>query len=253
MCYDQLMSIENEKDLEALRKVGRIVAACLKFMHESLEPGMTTAELDAIGKAFLEKHGAIPAPKHFYQFPGTTCISVNHAVAHGLPGEEKLKAGDLVNIDVSAMLDGYVADTGGSAVVPPVKPLYQRLLVAARDAMNNGIREARADAPVRNIGKAMEATARRRGFTVLENLGSHGVGRTLHEEPGYIQGYFDPKDQRRLKKGMVITVEPFVSNGATWAEEKGDGWTLFTPGKYCAQFEHTIVVTDGAPLILTRA
>lgn len=253
MRYNGTMSIENEKDLESLRRVGRVVAACLKTMHEALEPGMTTAELDAIGKAFLEAHGAIPAPKHFYKFPGTTCISVNHNVAHGLPGEEKLKAGDLVNIDVSAMLDGYVADTGGSAAVPPIKPLYQRLLVAARDAMNNGIREARDGAPVRNIGKAMEATARRRGFTVIENLGSHGVGRSLHEDPGFIQGYFDPRDQRRLKKGMVITVEPFVSNGATWTEEAADGWTLFTPGKYAAQFEHTIVVTEGAPLIMTRA
>jgi methionyl aminopeptidase len=170
-----------------------------------------------------------------------------------VPGNNKIEAGDLVNIDVSAMLDGYVADTGGSAVVPPTKPLYQRLLTAARDAMNNGIREATAGAPVRNIGKAIEATARRRGFTVIENLGSHGVGRTLHEEPGFIQGYFDPKDQRRLTKGLVITVEPFVSNGARWTDEAADGWTLFTPKHYVAQFEHTIVVTDGAPLILTRA
>lgn len=245
------MSIENEKDLESLKRIGKVVAACLRHMQEQLEPGMTTAELDAIGAEYLAARGAIPAPRHFYNFPGATCISVNHEVAHGIPGRRQLAAGDLVNIDVSAMLDGYVADTGGSALVPPERLALKRLLQATKDAMYAGIAEARDGAPLRNIGKAIQRTARARGFTVIENLGSHGVGRSLHEEPGFIQGYFDPHDQRRLKKGMVITVEPFLSNGARRVDEAKDGWTLFTPGKFAAQFEHTLVVTDGEPILLT--
>ena len=246
------MSIQTAEELEALRRIGQIVGACLKYMGSQLEPGMKTSELDALGAAFLAERGARPAPKLFYGFPGVTCISVNEAVAHGIPGDLRLQRGDLVNIDVSAELNGFVADTGGSFIVPPQNTLKTRLLSTARAAMHAGIREARHNAPLRNIGKAMEKTAVKNGFTVIENLGSHGVGRSLHEEPGFIQGYHDPKDRRVLEKGMVITVEPFVSNGGFWAEEAGDGWTLITPGRFSAQFEHTIVVTDGAPIILTN-
>jgi methionyl aminopeptidase len=247
------MSIETAEELEALKKVGQVVGACLKFMGASIEPGIKTSELDAIGAAFLEQHGARSAPKFFYGFPGHTCISINEAVAHGIPGEQRIVSGDLVNIDVSAEMNGFVADTGGSFAVGPVSPFKTRLLATAKSAMLAGVAQARHDAPLSNIGKAMEKEARKRGFTVIENLGSHGVGRKLHEEPGFIPGYFDPKDKRRLTKGMVITVEPFVSNGAHWAEDAGDGWTLLTPKRYSAQYEHTIVVTDGAPLVLTRA
>jgi methionyl aminopeptidase len=247
------MSIETAEELEALSKIGHIVGACLKHMGESIEPGMKTSELDALGAKFLEQQGARSAPKFFYGFPGHTCISLNEAVAHGIPGEARIQNGDLVNIDVSAEMDGFVADTGGSFAVGPVGPMKTRLLAAAKAAMLAGVSQARHDAPLANIGKVMEKEARKRGFTVIENLGSHGVGRKLHEEPGFIPGYWDPKDKRRLTKGMVITVEPFVSNGAFWAEDAGDGWTLVTPKRFSAQYEHTIVVTDGAPLVLTRA
>lgn len=247
------MSIETAEELEALKKVGHVVAACLKHMGAAMEPGMKTSELDALGAIFLEKHGARSAPKFFYGFPGHTCISINEAVAHGLPGDRRIENGDLVNIDVSAEMNGFVADTGGSFAMGPVSPLKTRLLAAAKAAMLAGVAQARHDAPLNNIGRAMEKEARKRGFSVIENLGSHGVGRKLHEEPGFIQGYNDPKDKRRLSKGMVITVEPFVSNGAFWAEDAGDGWTLLTPNRFSAQYEHTIVVTDGEPLVLTRA
>jgi methionyl aminopeptidase len=246
------MSIQTEADLIALKRIGKIVASCLKFMGEHIQPGITTAELDAIGAKFLLDAGARAAPRLFYGFPATTCISVNDVAAHGIPGAYALKAGDLVNIDVSAELGGFVADTGGSFTVTTANTFQRRLLTTAKLARDAGIAQARAGAPLRYIGKAMESTARKHGFTVIENLGSHGVGRALHEEPGFIPGYHDPKDRRVLEKGMVITVEPFVSNGASWAEDGGDGWALLTPGRFSAQFEHTIVITDGAPLILTH-
>jgi methionyl aminopeptidase len=246
------MSINSDKDLESLRKIGRIVARCLQHMHSKLEPGMTTGELDAIGGTFLEAHGAKSAPRITYNFPGNTCISVNEEAAHGIPGSRILQAGDLVNIDVSAELDGYFADTGGSAIIPPASKLQLQICGAAKQALENAMLEARAGAKINRIGYAIELEAVRNGFTVIENLGSHGVGRALHEEPKFIAGYYDKRDKRTLRENQVITIEPFVSSGARQVFDKGDGWTLMTkPGIYTAQFEHTLVITKGKPLIMT--
>lgn len=246
------MSINSEKDLEGLRKIGRIVARCLHLMQSKLEPGMTTAELDAIGGQFLASHGARSAPQLTYNFPGFTCISVNEEAAHGIPGSRVLRAGDLVNIDVSAELDGYFADTGGSAVIPPESKLYLQICAVAKQALENAMLEARAGAKLNRIGFAIEAEAVKNGLTVIENLGSHGVGRALHEEPGFIPGYYDKRDKRVLRENQVITIEPFISSGAREVFENGDGWTLMTsPGVFTAQYEHTMVITKGKPLIMT--
>lgn len=246
------MSINSEKDLEGLRKIGKIVARCLQYMHSKLEPGITTRELDELGGAFLASHGARSAPKLTYNFPGFTCISVNEEAAHGIPGTKIIKAGDLVNIDVSAELGGFFADTGGSAMVPPEKKIHQQVCAVARKALENALLEARAGAKLNRIGFAIESEAFRNGLTVIENIGSHGVGRALHEEPGFIPGYYDKKDRRILKENQVITIEPFISSGAREVFENGDGWTLVTnPGIFTAQYEHTIVITKGKPLIMT--
>lgn len=248
------MSINSEKDLEGLRKVGRIVARCLRHMQSHLEPGITTGELDAIGGAFLAAHGARSAPKLTYNFPGHTCISVNEEAAHGIPGAKVLKAGDLVNIDVSAELEGYFADTGGSAIIPPEAKLHQRICAVAKSALERAMGEARAGAELNKIGYAIESEAVKNGFTVIQNLGSHGVGRALHEEPGFIAGFYDKRDKRVLKKNQVITIEPFISSGAREVFDSGDGWTLVTQtGTFTAQYEHTIVITEGRPLIMTLA
>lgn len=246
------MSINSEKDLESLRKIGKIVARCLQYMQSKLEPGITTGELDTLGGAFLEKHGARSAPKLTYNFPGFTCISVNEEAAHGIPGAKVIKAGDLVNIDVSAELDGYFADTGGSAIVPPESKLHLQICAVAKRALENAMLEARAGARLNRIGFAIESEAVKNGMTVIENLGSHGVGRALHEEPGFIPGYFDKKDKRVLQENQVITIEPFISSGAHEVLDAGDGWTLITkPGIFTAQYEHTLVITKGKPLIMT--
>lgn len=246
------MSIESEKDLIALRKIGRIVANCLQTMGRALEPGMTTRELDEVGRKYLEFHGAKSAPILTYNFPGTTCISVNEQVAHGIPGAKVLAAADLVNIDVSAELDGYFADTGGSFIIPPESNLKRNLCIATKRALDLAIDEARAGRPLNGIGRAIETHARKNNLTVIENIGSHGVGRALHEEPGFIPGYYDPKDKRILRENQVITIEPFLSTGAREVFEIGDGWTLATDKKYLtAQYEHTMVITKGRPLIMT--
>jgi methionyl aminopeptidase len=208
------MSISSQKDFESLRIIGKIVARCLQFMQSKLEPGITTAELDLLGGQFLELHGARSAPRLTYNFPGFTCISVNEEAAHGIPGSKIIKAGDLVNIDVSAELEGYFADTGGSAIVPPESKLHLKLCSVAKNALKNAMSEARAGAKVNQIGRAIETEALRNGFTVIENLGSHGVGRALHEEPEFIAGYYEKRDRRVLRENQVITIEPFISSGA---------------------------------------
>lgn len=246
------MVIGGPKDIEALFRIGKIVANCLKYMAGEIRPGMTTAELDRLGAAFLKKAGARSAPRVVYEFPGDTCISVNEEAAHGVPGERVLLDGDLVNIDVSAELDGYFADTGGSFPCGVVDPALRQLCDATREALAAAIREARAGRKISRIGRAIETVARDGGYSVIRNLGSHGVGRGLHEEPKFIAGYFDKQDRRLLERGMVITIEPFLSTGCDWVEEGEDGWTLSSaPGERHAQYEHTMAITDGEPILFT--
>ncbi len=246
------MTIETEDDLNALKRIGRIVADCLQLMSRSLEPGMTTKEVDDLGRRFLEGHGARSAPELTYEFPGATCISVGHEIAHGIPGARKLAAGELVNIDVSAELDGYFADTGGSFAVPPISPTQKAVCRGTREALANAMKAARAGRPLNVIGKAIEQTAAKHKLTIIRNLGSHGVGRALHEEPGFIAPYYDARDKRQLTGGLVITIEPFLSNGATEVTDGDDGWTLKTHRRFTsAQYEHTMVITKGMPLIMT--
>jgi methionyl aminopeptidase len=213
---------------------------------------MSTRELDALGERWLAEHGARSAPRLTYDFPGATCISINEEAAHGIPGNRVIRAGDVLNVDVSAELDGYFADTGGTVVVPPTNPQKTRLCHATRTALAEATKQARAGQPISGIGAAIERTAKAYGFKIIENLGSHGVGRALHEEPEHIAGYFDPADKRLLKEGMVITIEPFLSTKSRIVKETSDGWTLAgAPGNLSAQYEHTMIITKGAPIVVT--
>ncbi|MDM4768758.1 type I methionyl aminopeptidase [Solimonas sp. SE-A11] len=246
------MTIESEHDIAGLRRIGSIVSQVLQRMLEAAEPGMTTRELDALGAALLAGQGARSAPQLAYDFPGATCISLNEEAAHGIPGERVIRAGDMLNIDVSAELDGYFADTGGTRAIPPGSPLKTRLCQATQSALAEAMKVARAGQPINSIGAAIERVARQHGFRVIENLASHGVGRALHEEPVDILGYHNPRDRRLLKEGMVITIEPFLSTRSRTVREATDGWTLMAaPGNLSAQYEHTMIITLGSPLVMT--
>jgi len=248
------VTIGSEDELEKLRAAGRLVARTLKAMGEALEPGVTTAQLDALGRAMLERDGARSAPELTYGFPGATCISVGPDVAHGVPGERRIEAGDLINIDVSAELDGFFADTGASFAVPPVAPRVERLCRDGRRALWSGIRAVRPGAPLNACGRAIEGFARRNGYTLVRNLASHGVGSALHEDPTEIPTWDEPRDRRRITEGLVFTLEPFLSLGADWVEEAADGWTLRPPGgQPTVQYEHTLVATRRGPVVLTLA
>jgi methionyl aminopeptidase len=248
------VTIETEQDLVALQELGRIVAFTLKEMIRLAEPGMTTLELDRVGQRLLEKFEANSAPKLTYDFPGYTCISINEEAAHGIPGPRVIQAGDMVNIDVSAEKNGYFADTGGTFVVPPSTPLKDRLLHSTRLALSAACHYSRAGRPLNGIGKSIEKVAKRKRFKIIENLSGHGVGRGLHEEPTDITGYFNPRDKRVLKEGQVIAIEPFLSTKSRSVTEQDDGWTLTgQKGNLSAQFEHSIVITRGKPIVLTMA
>ena len=246
------MTVENQDDINGVMNAGRVVARVRDAMLRAIEPGMTTAELDELGAELLNHFGARSAPRVTYNFPGATCISVNEEAAHGIPGDRIIQAGDIVNVDVSAELAGYYADTGGTIVVPPVAKFKARLCHAAELALKHAIAEARAGAQINRIGKAIQRTAKSHGFKVIRNLAGHGIGRSLHEEPGGIVGYFDRADTRRLQLGQVIAIEPFLSTKSTHVTEAEDGWTLIGhPENHSAQYEHTIIVTRGAPLVAT--
>ena len=246
------MSVDGEHDVEGLKCAGAAVAEARDTMANSLEAGMTTADLDAIGRSVLERHGARSAPQLAYQFPATTCISVNDELAHGIPSKKRvIRDGDLVNIDVSAELDGYWADTGASFAVGTVSRKASALLWATRRALEEAMTEARAGAALHNIGRAVERRAKRSGFHVIRDLCGHGVGRNIHEEPN-VSNTFRRSDRMRLWEGLVITIEPFLTTGATHVVEDDDGWTLRTPdGSVGAQFEHTMIITRGAPIVVT--
>lgn len=245
------MTITREDELEALKAIGKIVANTLATMGRAIEPGMTTLELDALGAALLEKEGAVSAPRDVYNFPGATCISVNEEVAHGIPGPRVLHQGDLVNIDVSASKDGFFADTGATFRMGWVEPSLETLCRDGQKAMQIGINEVRAGRPLGNIGNAIGKFAEKRGYTLIRNLASHGVGRSLHEEPKEIATWPN-RDRRRIAKGLVLTVEPFLSKGGLWADEGDDGWTLYSsPSAATVQYEHTLVATEKGSIIVT--
>jgi methionyl aminopeptidase len=248
------MTIGNEDQLEKLRHVGHVVAATMKAMAAAMAPGMTTRELDALGRALLEREGARPAPESTYGFPGATCISVSPAIAHGIPGDQVLRAGDLVNIDVSADIDGFFADTGGSFAIAPVPEKIGRLCRDGKRAMWNGIKAVKTGAHLNEIGRAIQTFADKNRYTLIRNLASHGVGSALHEEPGEIATWFEPLDRRRIQEGLVFTIEPFLSTGSSLAVDGADDWTLFADGGHATvQYEHTLVATRRGAVVLTMA
>jgi methionyl aminopeptidase len=248
------MTISNATELERLRAIGRIVAQVLEAMGKAIEPGMTTAELDRLGETLLDRAGARSAPRADYGFPGATCISINEEVAHGIPGPRVIGAGDLVNIDVSAEMDGFYGDTGASFAVPPVDAAVKALCRDGRRAMWAGIRAVRAGRPLNEIGRSIEAFSAKKGYTLIRNLASHGVGRSLHEEPKEIATWYDQDDRRVMEEGSVFTIEPFLSTRSQWVDTGDDGWTLtMLDGGRAVQYEHTVVATRSGPLVLTVA
>jgi len=248
------MSITTEAELAGMKKISEAVAFTLKEMRKFARPGMSTKELDDYGGQILNDLGAKSAPYLTYGFPGWTCISVDNEFCHGIPSEKRiLQEGDLINIDVSAELDGFWSDNGGSFVIGADVNEHQKLIDASKDILHKAIHNIKGGVRISDIGFLIETEAKRRGYKVIKNLTGHGVGRSLHEAPHEIANYRDRFNQTRFKKNSVVAIETFISTASTYAETLKDGWTMVgNKGGFMAQHEHTIVVTEGKPIILTE-
>jgi methionyl aminopeptidase len=248
------MSITKEIELTGMKRVSQAVALALKEMRSYAKPGLTTKELDDFGAKILSGFGAQSAPRMAYGFPGWTCISLNNEIAHGIPSNKKiLKEGDLINIDVSAVLDGFWSDNGGSFVIGMDHNNHQPLVETSKQILRKAISFIKGGIRISDIGRLIDSEAKKAGYKVIRNLTGHGIGRSLHEEPMEIANYQDKYNLTRFKKNSVVAIETFISTTSTIANTQKDGWTLLgNRGGFVAQHEHTIVVTDKDPLVLTE-
>jgi methionyl aminopeptidase len=248
------MSITREAELIGMQKASEAVAFTLKEMTAYARPGMSTKQLDNYGGTILAYFGAHSAPYLSYKFPGYTCISVNNEFCHGIPSDKRiLQEGDLVNIDVSAELNGFWSDNGGSFVLGADLNGHQKLIDASKQILHKAIYNIRGGVRISDIGQLIETEAKKRGYKVVKNLTGHGIGRSLHEEPSEIANYRDRFNKTRFRKNSVVAIETFITTTSSYAETLRDGWTMVgNKGGYMAQHEHTIVVTDGRPLVLTE-
>lgn len=247
------MSITNESELIGMQKASEAVACTLKKMKDYARPGMSTKQLDEYGAQILAEYGAKSAPFLTYGFPGWTCISVNNEFCHGIPSETRiLQEGDLINIDVSAELDGFWSDNGCSFIIGEDVNQHQKLVDASKQILQKAIDHIKGGVRIADIGHLIETEAKKRGYKVIRNLAGHGVGRSLHEAPSEILNYKDRFNMARFSKNSVVAIETFITTDSTYAETLNDGWTMVgNKGGYMAQHEHTIMVTDGKPLVLT--
>lgn len=247
------MSITKESELLGMQKISEVVGTTLKLMREYAKVGMSTKELDEYGGSILKSYGAKSAPFATYGFPGYSCISVNKEAAHGIPSDKKiLKEGDLINIDVSAELNGFWSDNGGSFVLGKDIHNHQPLVDASKHILQKAIQNIKGGVKIAEIGHLIETEAKRSGFKVLKNLAGHGVGRSLHEKPENILNYRVKSNRERFQKNTTVAIETFISTTSSYAVELNDGWTLVgNRGGYVTQHEQTILITDNAPVILT--
>jgi methionyl aminopeptidase len=247
------MSIDGPHELEGMQAAGAVVRLMLEAMRAEVRAGISTAELDEVGAGVMRQHGAQSAPAMVYGFPGVNCISVNDEAVHGIPGPRALQAGDLVKLDVTIEKDGFMADAAVTVPVGDVTEERQNLIACAERAFAKAMLVARAGFRVWEIGQAVEREVRRSGFAVIRELAGHGIGRTIHEAPR-VPNYADARDNQVLTEGLVITVEPIIAAGSGKVFVAPDKWTMITADhRASAHYEHTIVITKGAPMVLTAA
>jgi len=248
-----VMSVDTPEQLEGLRRAGRVVAATIAALHDAVAPGVTTRELDDLAAETFAAAGARSGPILTYRYPGSVCLSVDDEVVHGVPGPRRLGEGQLITLDVAAELDGYHADAATTVAVGEPASRARRLVDSARAALNAGIRAAQPGATLRDVGEAVERVTTARGFSVVRQLTGHGIGRRMHEHPT-VYNWPAPAAGLRLREGMVFTIEPMIVAGAPAIALDRDGWTVRTvDGALSAHEEHTIMVSEGGPVVLTAA
>jgi methionyl aminopeptidase len=247
-----MITIKSEREIELMRASGKLAAKCLREMGALVKEGNTPMMIDKACREFTDKHKAVCAPLNYKGYPSHLCVSVNNVVCHGIPNDRPFKKGDIVNLDVTPILDGYHGDTNATFIVGEVKPEVKRLVDTAYESMWAGIRQVRPGNTVGDIGHAIQKMVEGRGFSVVVEYCGHGIGRIFHEDP-VIMHVGRPKHGVILKAGMTFTIEPMINMGksATRLDEE-DGWTVYTAdGSLSAQFEHTVLVTANGVEVLT--
>jgi methionyl aminopeptidase len=250
-----VIQLKSQREIEIMAAGGRILADTVKLMEQSVKPGMTTAQLDAIAEDFIRSHpGAVPSFKGLYNFPASICSSINNEIVHGIPSKKRmLNEGDVVSIDVGVQFEGYHTDSATTVAVGKVSEESERLLRVTREALDAGVQAARPGNHLGDIGAAVQEIVERAGFSVVRDLVGHGIGTGFHEEP-QVPNYGKPNRGIRLVPGLTIAIEPMVNVGKPGIRTMPDKWTVVTvDGKRSAHFEHTVAITENGPRILTAA
>lgn len=243
--------IHDDESLVRLRHACRVAAEVLLVAGEAVAPGVTTDEIDAVAHAAYVERGAYPSDLHYSGFTKSVCTSVNGVVCHGIPDDRRLREGDIVNVDVTAFIDGMHGDTSATFIVGTIDQPTLALVETTREATLRGIAAVRAGEPLRRIGEAIEPFARSRGFAVVREYGGHGIGQTFHAAP-HIHHHIERGDDELFQIGMSFTIEPMLLSGGATFTQANDGWTEHTDDAMpSAQFEHTVVVTPAGAEILT--
>lgn len=248
--------VKSEKEIELISESCKIVADVLKYIGDFVKPGTTTSELDKIVEEFILSRGGEPAFKGYgtkkKKFPASICASVNEVVVHGIPNGVVLNEGDILSVDVGVRKNGYYGDSAYTFEVGEVSPQKKKLLKVTEESLYKGIKQARSGNTVNDISLAIQEFVEGSGFSVVRELVGHGIGKNLHEEPA-VPNYYSPSGRQKLKSGMTLAIEPMVNYGTADVYEDNDGWTVITRDhKPSAHFEHTVLITDGDPEILTK-
>jgi methionyl aminopeptidase len=242
---------KSQAEIETMARAGRVVAGTIALLEEHVQPGVTTAELDALAEEFILSHGGEPTFKGYRGYPAATCLSPNDMVVHGIPGEGRLVDGDLLSVDVGVTLDGFVADSAWTFPVGSISPAAQRLLATCQAALEAGIEQARVGNAVADISNAVQTVTEEAGFGIIRSLVGHGVGRSMHEDP-QVPNFVSKNRGPDLKPGMTLAIEPMITAGSPEVYIHDDAWSISTvDGSLAAHFEHTVAVTADGPRVLT--
>jgi methionyl aminopeptidase len=246
-----MIILKTKREIEIMRKAGRLVAQSHELVRKNIKPGVTTKELDRLVEEFLRSQNAIPTFKGYGGFPFSICASVNEEVVHGFPSDRKLLEGDIVSIDIGATFEGYVGDSAKTFYVGEVEDEKRRLVEATKQSFYEGIKFAKTSYRLSDISHAIQQYAESQGFSVVRDYVGHGVGKNMHESP-QIPNFGKPGKGPRLQEGMVLAIEPMINAGTYNVKVLGNDWTVVTvDGRPSAHYEHTVAITDGEPELLT--
>jgi len=246
-----MIILKSKQEIELMRDAGKIVAIVHEVLREAISPGITTRDLDTLAEETIRKHGGLPAFKGYGGFPASICASINEEVVHGIPGNRRLESGDIISIDIGAILNGYYGDSAKTHPVGTVDSESLRLIDITRQSFYEGLKFCRTGNRLSDIGHAVQTFVEAHGYSVVRDLVGHGIGTSMHEDP-QVPNYGLAGKGPRLQPGLVLAIEPMVNQGTWHVETLLDNWTVVTvDGKRSSHYEHTIAITDGEPQILT--